>query len=236
MKKSIHIIVFFITSVCFSQEYKKELVFWYDKNIGSYNTLISWGEKYSNKDLFFKDTHPFFKENKFVTGDITYCNEFFFDVKLKYDVNNQEIVVYLNDEYIGSRILRLFISNVQELSIYGSKFKQVNFCYKKDCLNGIYEELHLSKKIHLLVKHSKSEVDEPFKGLVHKNYKEVKKKFYVKYLEGYHRVSSKKDFEKIFSNNQNDIKKFYKQNKAKYISKREFFLNLIRYMETKMKN
>ncbi len=178
----------------------------FDQLVGVKNTALSYGtiyyEKYRKKN---KSNHNFLLDGSFKKGEITYRNQSFYAIDMKYDIVDDFLVIRIKDQ-------DEIISIIPERNlIQHFKIEQFNFKYTEEF--GFLEEIKTAEKFILFKKNQKDVIYNKEQDYLHHEFKK-KKDIYILYLNNkYYTISSKKDFIKLFPNQKKTITKFYKSNK-----------------------
>jgi hypothetical protein len=220
IKKHILIICFslFITTL-FSQENKQELV-WFDSLINQKNLPINQGVIFSEKHRTFNKNHHFLFENTFFKGNLKYNNQMYYNVSMKYDTYNDNLILKINSITENFHVI-LNKELISSFQLNNKTFYNIN-------LSGFYEVIYKSESGTLVRKHfskRKAIKEEDFfysdftheeTVLLHKNNK-------------FHVLKKKKHFHKIFPNKKKMITDFFKMNKRENENNNTaFILNLIK--------
>ncbi|MCK8523377.1 hypothetical protein M0D21_17480 [Aquimarina sp. D1M17] len=179
------------------------------ENIGISNGVILEIE-YKN---IYDDQHQFFKSYDFLSGSVNYNGQSYPDLKLRYDVYHDEILLKLPDSY-GAVMLQLLKEKVDYFFIDGHKFLHIN--NEKILSTGVsgYFEVLLHKGLLDVYKKN---------GLVKRDVIENRRVFYqfsnknsyiLFYDNIYHNIDGKSDVVKLFPEQKSEIKAFYVKNKA----------------------
>lgn len=141
-----------------------------------------------------KYNHPFFGENKWSTGKISYKGITYQVERIKYDINEDKVILLIENKY-GTFIISLINNFIDEFYISDNHFIRYNYLPDYKNYSGYFECLY-NKKTKLLVKHyiiedysnneSKKTFNKTKKGFIEKNgvyYKLNGKRSILKALE-----------------------------------------------------
>lgn len=210
---------------------------WFDSLIGIENTEINNGTVYIEelKTEENKNTHKFFSTNKYQLGNICYDNQNYFNVLMKYDLYEDQIIVKIKKKSNYSTI-KLVQEKVQNFSINSNYF--VNHKFFKNTTStssfSFYQILFESKELSLF-KVNKKESSELIKEM--KLYYEFNNKnfYYILYNDNMYLIKSKKDIKRIFPIYKKDIYSFYKKNKKLFKKdKNTFFIQLTEQIQKQL--
>jgi hypothetical protein len=218
---------------------------WFDKTIGKSNLDLYNGPRYVNLYRTLDKSHSFYLTNDYSKGDLNYQNQNYHNLDLKYDVNNDILVLKANGEYDY-----LGISLIKEKTAYftlnNKRFVNINF-NNPTCpifMNGYYEELTFSKTNTLYIKHHKTKTKvidtkriSDGTNLASSDEFRDKNEYILKYKDVYYKISSKSDIIKIFPEYKSDIRKYYNSNSQLEESDKNVFLeNLIKRINNLIPN
>ncbi len=195
---------------------------WFDQIIGQENTSLLNGKTFSYKYRTGNGNHNYFRHDGFLKGSIYYKEQAYFDIDLKYDIHNDEIIVNLK----GSFGYNMFIPNkefVKGFQIYDRDFVKLNLNSNGLKLKGFYEVSYKGLRINLYTKHYKSRREYVHQNTVLSKFSE-KNKNIVHFEDAYYLVEGKKDIQKVFPNLKDKINLVYKQNKSLRKSDPENFI------------
>jgi hypothetical protein len=223
MKKNylVFLLLFFFFN-CFSQENKNALV-WFDNIVGQKNLDINAGIKYSKKYVTIKGNHNFLFEDIFYKGTVTYDNQLYTNISLKYDL-------------FEDNLISLATNTFNELSVILKKDKISSFIINNQkFINlkeyGFHKELYNSKKTLLYKKHAKERSEKQINNYVYSKFK-LTSNYFIHYNNKRVLLKKKKDWIKLFPKKKSLINNFYKVNKTKLKSNSDAFLvDLIKRIE-----
>jgi hypothetical protein len=220
MKIKTIITFFFLTSfISYSQTNYKPLYKKFDEIVGLSNTNLSYGILYTEKYNSLKDNHHYFKTKKFKVGNVRYQKEDFFDIYLKYDLNDDNLIVNISNELKTFSIV-LEKNLIDFFSIDNHQFINIkNY--------GFNEMLFSSKNISIYKKHATIKKKRLNKYL---SYEFTDNNSYLLYYnKSYFKVNKKKDFIKIFSNKKKFITSYFKTNKP--MQKKNFDVFITQFIQ-----
>ncbi len=150
LKKSIHRILpiflllfwFLIPLRLRGQESKTEVqrYVWFDNIIGQTNSGIFKGLGYVNEYRVVNDRHQFFISTDFKSGSVTYDDQTYFDVPLRYDVYLDDLLL-LNDELSDKPIMLFDKRKVSEFNIGEDSFEFISSRTSNEQISGFFEVL-----------------------------------------------------------------------------------------------
>ncbi|MCK0156686.1 hypothetical protein MWU65_05815 [Cellulophaga sp. F20128] len=211
------ILIFFalISRLVWSQEVSTtaEIYNWFDAKVGPENTAIfngylDTGDGFFEKNKSFKNTHRYFESYDFFIGSLVYSGQPYFDLQLKYDLFEEELLIHLKNregmlipiQPIKNKVERFFIGENQFVNLNNYKIQGAG-------INGFAEVLYESPSITLFKKHKKTRrsiVDD--ERLLYK-YKKANFNF-ILYENRFYRVKNRSDFMSVFPKYKKEIKKY----------------------------
>ncbi len=201
--KKISFFLFLSTFCLFGQENKNALV-WFDSVVSQKNLDINFSHKYINKFRSVRDYHQFLLENKFYNSSITYDDQNYYNIPIKYDINEDIIIAKIGSKSTSQSII-LIKAKIQSFTIN-------NFISFHNIKGNFYEKIYQSKKGILLKKYHKKRSKVPIKGIFFDKFKEDNS-FYLLINNMIHKIEKKKDWQKLFPKKKKEIIKFYQNNK-----------------------
>tara|TARA_R110001592_G_scaffold162264_11_gene395390 strand:+ start:561 stop:1256 length:696 start_codon:yes stop_codon:yes gene_type:complete len=202
----------------------KNLYKTFDSIVGIKNTDLSYGKTYTEKYRFSEDSHPYFVKNEFTKGTVTYQNQTFYDVYVKYNLVEDELIVNLPSDFENRSFVleKLLLEN----------FSLQNSLFINDTEYGLLELLFTSENISLYKKNTKSKRKQLNKTFLY--YKFIDEHFYLLKKDTImYPIKTKRDFSKLFPNQKKEISAFYKSNKTLKESNLDEFYKLL---TTKIQN
>ena len=214
---------------------------WFDNAIGKENLAIYNGSRHVNYYITLDKSHSYYVSGKFTTGSLKYENQDYYNVELKYDVNNDILVCKPigQYDYMGINIIK---EKTSGFTIYDKQFVNINYSNPScpEYMNGYYQEIIFSKNNILYIKHHKSrtkviDTKTISDGVNQNSTDEFKEKneFILKHKDVYNRISSKSDIIKIFPEYKSAIKNYYSKNiQLEELDNKVFIENLIKEINT----
>lgn len=222
----------------FAQEATEKSIYnWFDNKIGQENTGLNNAPLYVNLDKPIKDNYTFLKADQYTIGNLMYDGQPYFDVKLKYDIYSDQLVMNPFGQFENVAVA-LLKEKTTSFTIYNKNF--VKLTPKTNTLadftTGYYEIYKPNENLILYTKHHKDNNKIVKDDGVFYSYK-VKNRFYLLYNDNYYAVNSRSSFTKIFPEFKSNIKSFYNLNSEVYKNDdSEFMKNLVFQINTLLKN
>lgn len=204
------------------------------KNLEIYN-----GPRHINHYRTIDKSHSYYFTDKFTPGEVLYNKQYYYDIELKYDVNNDQLVLKPMDEY---NYLGIILSKEKTASFIINKNKFVNLNYANPSLpeyiNGYYEEIIIGNKLILYIKNQKTrkkiidnkQLSDVAEQVTYDEFTD-KNTFYIKLRDTFYTINSKKEIITAFPEKKKEIKEYYSKNSELEQSNKELFLeNILKYI------
>jgi hypothetical protein len=184
----------------------------YKTTIGR-NSRIFTGSYYYDKNYLGIGGHPFFLNNYWNEGTVTYEGQQYDSISFRYDIYRDLLLIKYIDKNGYVAPIQLQSSKVAEFRVMGHHFIRI----KEDTLSGIktgFLDLLYNGQIAKVLAKRRKEVsrtqigDNMVKGYF------VNDKFYIKKDQNYYIVKGKKSLLEVLSDKKDEIKAFLKANKA----------------------
>jgi len=208
---------------------------WFDTNLGKENSGINNGPYHSSPYKTLGNNNMYLTADTFTKGTVFYDGQPYYDVKLKYDVYRDQLVLNPHGEpdYFGITLIQ---DKMDAFSIYGKKFVKLNLSTLPEFQTGYYEEYKTNEDMILYIKHHKDIQKQINNDGLYYSFT-TKNKFLLSYRKAYYEVNSKSDLAKIFPENKRKINDFYSLNRELLKSdKDQFMKNLIFAITTSLSN
>lgn len=207
----------------------------FDKIIGLENTKLNNGSRYYNLYKVSDENHNFFSAPSFIKGDVTYDDDTFYNVDLKYDLFNDELIyqpngskAFINVELIKDKVLKFNFKDHQFI-------KSENITGNNDLVSGYLEIVYNTPNLKLYAKRKKTVTERIRQNkLVYLFSNEHS--FYLYYAGKLNEIKSTNSFKKIFPVFSKELKTEIKENKKGFEKNEEgFLLFLTKWLDFKLK-
>lgn len=238
MKKNIYIklsiVTFLFLSSIFSYSQdvsnQGEYYKWFDSQISIENTSLNNGIRYKEKFRTKNGNHKFYLSAKFIKGDIVYDGQPFYDIEMKYDLFEDQIIINLPTQ-AGYSLFQLIKDHIESFNIEGTTFikladNEVN--NSTNTITGFYEISLQSPNLILYNKHLKIRIKFLDNKVVFSEFKN-KNEYYIYYQNSYFLIKRKSDLTKIFPLQKKIITSYYNSNK--FLQKSNYDLFMIQLSE-----
>jgi hypothetical protein len=192
-----------------NQEYYKL----FDSIIGVGNNGIYNGIEYEKNFISSEQSHEFYLNSNFLIGNIVYNNQPYYNISLKYDTYNEDIVVKL-PSYNSYYVIKLLQQQVHSFTINNVNFVRLQSninTFSKVNVNGFYEIIYNGPKLKIYKKHKKTLKKKLNESYAYNVFKEKYAYIYF-YNNEYYEIKSKGDFLKVFPSFKKTINTFYNSN------------------------
>ncbi len=197
-----------------------------DTLISSISKLIELSDKYYGTDdflangryYFYKhknyNGHPFFGNNVWEISNLFVNGKKFNDVKLKYDVESDQLI--LKTKYnLSSVDIVLNDELVDSFNIQNHHFISSNQFEENTKLSHYFEIIYKGNFL-FLIKHSKILINDYYNSPPYGKYTGLNSIFYIYNKGSFKKLPNKNTFLNYFKPFKREIKKFLKKNKIKY--------------------
>ena len=217
------------TSQIFGQNNNEILTYnWFDKNFGKESLDFNNGNGHLNFDQTINDHHRYYKTDEFKNGNIIYEGQSYFNLDLKYDLFNDQLVIrpYIESPYIQINLLK---EKVDSFKIDNEKFinlKQTSTNFK----SGYYEEVIIGNSAVLYIKYNKEKNDVIRGYSVFIDYKSHSDYLLLKDNK-FTLINDKTELIKLYPDQKRKINDFFLMNKDLRKTNQVLFMkNLIQYI------
>lgn len=222
-------VLFLNSPKIFSQNNNEVVTYnWFDKNFGKESLDFNNGSGHLNFDKTVNDHHRYYNTDEFKNSYIIYEGQSYFNLDLKYDIFNDQLVVrpYIESSYIQINILK---EKVDSFKIENEKFinlKQIPTNFK----SGYYEEIIIGNNTVLYIKYYKEK-----ENVIKDNYVLIDYKPHFDYLllkdNKFTLINDKKEIIKLYPDQKRKTNDFFLMNKDLRKTNQVLFMkNLIKYI------
>ncbi|MDR6761043.1 hypothetical protein J2Y38_001241 [Flavobacterium sp. 2755] len=217
----------------------------FDNATGKNNLPFYNGSRHVNYYRTLDGSHSYYQSGNYTTGSIVFEDQPYYDVDLKYDVNN-DILVFKpvgKFDYLGINVIK---EKTASFNLYNKRFVNINY-NNPTCplyMTGYYQEIVFSKSTILYIKHHKNRTKvidtQSISDGVNQNttdrFKE-NNEFILKFKNNYYKINSKNEIIKIFPEFKSQIKNYYNTHIALEESDNKLFIeNLIKEINSLLPN
>ncbi|SFW18554.1 hypothetical protein [Cellulophaga fucicola] len=142
-----------------------DLYSWFDKEVGLektviYNGFLDDGDGYFEKDRSFENTNRYYKQFDFFDGSIVYDKQLFNNVKIKYDVFEDELLLNLKNSNNNLITIQPINNKVDSFVLNSQYFVNIdNLTVEKGNYKGYLKLLLDNENFQLYKKHLKSRIE-----------------------------------------------------------------------------
>lgn len=200
----------------------------YDSFIAYENSNVFNGLEYVDQYRSLRvENHKFYSSSDYLNGFVVYNNQPYFNVKMKYDLLNDLVVL----EFVNKKVANLSLNSslVSQFVLKNDKFFRLP---ETEVLmpfygNGFFKEGYKGIDCALYVKYKKSKMEKLKNNKVYYTFKDHEV-FVLFYKKKYYRINSKKDIVAAIPEREKEILSYYKSNKLLYKKgKYQFLVKLL---------
>lgn len=207
---------------------------WFDKTIGRKNLDIVNGIPHTNPYRTAEGNHLYYID-QYEFGNLIYEGQSYYNVKLKYDIYRDILVLNPFDESknIGVNVIT---AKVESFSIKDKNFVNID---KKDSTvpeftPGYYEENKITPDFIFYIKHHKDQQKVVTEGMLFYTFKE-NTSFYLNLKNKIYPIKNKNNIIKLYPEQKKQINGFYLMNRElKKSDENQFMRNLIKYINNSL--
>ncbi|WP_223826577.1 hypothetical protein [Flagellimonas sp. S3867] len=196
---------------------------WFDEVTGTENSNLYEGTLVVEEYVFFKDSHRFFSSSEYLSGNVVYGGESYFNIEMKYDLYEDQVLLGLRSD-VGLKMLRLVKDRIDEFVIGEHKFKKIDCEKDKTSYVHGFQEILIETTFFSFFKKNSKQRYTRYEG--NRIYHEFvsDNKYTLGYKGSCYNIKSKKDIVKIFPEyksqiNRNIADSYRKVNKELYLIK-----------------
>ncbi|WP_073483433.1 MULTISPECIES: hypothetical protein [unclassified Flavobacterium] len=207
---------------------------WFDKTVGKDNLDLNNGTPHTNPYRTIGDSHLYLI-NKYELGKITCEGQKYYEVKLKYDIYRDILVLnqYGESENIGINLIQ---NKVESFSILDKNFVKIDrkIVTVPEFTLGYYEEIKIAPDFTFYIKHHKDLQKTVLETGVFYTFKE-NNSFFIDLKNNIYIIKGKNDIIKLFPEQKKQINGFYLLNRElKKSDLNQFMKNLMKYISNSL--
>lgn len=215
------IVIGISSSICIAQQFTADTAFVRaakNKVISTYTLAIEHQSRlYNGGDyvmyISHDGEHPYYREDDWAFGTITYWNEAYANVPLMYDLSTDDVIT----EHMRGNQIRLLPYKIQGFTMHGHQF--VRLTKANGIQEGFYRVLH-DGKTKVYSKYIKEYREKLETKQVIPLFREITR-YYIKKDSTYFPVKNKASVIKTFADQKNEVKNFIRKNGIKFTNNRE---------------
>ena len=193
---------------------QRDYYIWFDDQVGIENTGLFNGIRYKEMYRIKNGKHKFYKSPEFLTAHLHYDGQPYYDIPLKYDLFEDQLIISLQTN-AGSSIIQLLKEKVTGFELDDKRFVQINgieIFKSKEISDGFYEVLEEGASLTLYKKHRKLRKKVLEKQSILNEFRNDDL-YYVHHGELFYPVKNKNDLIKIFPERKKQINAYFSGNK-----------------------
>ncbi len=181
----------------------------FDDQVGIENTGLYRGIVYAEKYRTINENTQFFQTRDFQKGSVCYDGQCYYDLDLRYDVYEDEVLLRLITK-AGGGTLKLLKEHVERFQITDNKFIQIQ-PEEAPLLNnhGFYEVAYESAIFSLYTKYLKKSFERKDRKSLYYEFLDGASENVLKYKDNYTTFNTKKEIVTLFPEFKREIDKFY---------------------------
>lgn len=212
---------------------EREYYKWFDSTVGIANTGILDGTQYSEKYLTINGNHKYFLTSDYLSGDILYDGLPYFDINMKYDIYNDELIVKLGNESEFT-VIQLIKGKLDKFTLKNHKFVKLNTGENEEYNSGIYEFLFEGEHLVLFKKHRKFRSEHLDKKFAYSEF-DYKSEYLIRVDDKYYSLKSKRALFRLFPQQRKEINSFHGLNrKLKESNADNLVIQLVRKIDNNL--
>lgn len=215
------------TSILLGQN-EQSIYSYNDSILKKENLPISNGLFHYNSFNIVNNQNIYYKQEKYTVGSVNYLNQKYFDLNIKYDAFNDELIFKPNGESEKTGII-LYKNNVENFELYDTKFINIEKLELENTkITGYFEEGFSNSEFKYLIKHGKIKKDVLSKSTLQNIFYE-NETYYVLKNKKIKKISSKGTIKKLFPTKKEIINSYFEDNFIlKKSNKLLFYKNLFK--------
>jgi hypothetical protein len=197
---------------------------WFDNIIGVNNTSLLNGIEFKEEYRTLENNSQYFFSNQFLPGDLIYNGQPYYDVDMKYDIYEDQLIIRLVDNS-GYFAIKLIKELVESFQIGNHLFLNSSYLQsKKESQSmGFCEVLYQTQNISFFKKHLNNKQERRNDRFAYTQFI-YRKKILFSYGDKFYELSSKKDLINTLPDQKKTINSFYKNKTFLMRSNYEEFL------------
>lgn len=193
----------------------------YDALVQPNNTGYFNGPEFQDIYLTNSNSDRYFQQFDFLMGSIVYNNQEYFNVYMKYDIHNDQIITRSNDALSLFKV-NLNAEKISEFTIYNRKF--VTIPELSDNMQvKFYEVAYKGNNVSLYIKHYKEKKETTVNFTLRFDF--TTENYYVLHKsDSYQKFKAIKDLKKLLPQQAKQIQDYYKSHNSVYKSDKDTFM------------
>lgn len=197
----------------------------FDSIVGKENLGLNNGPLALNLYKTEGDNTMYLKDDKYTIGTIIYDGEPYYNIKLKYDIFKDQLILNPpgKPEHIGINLIR---EKTTSFSIYDKNFVLLlkNQTALAEFESGYYELKKINENFLLYIRHHKDIQKRLNDNAVYYSFK-GNNTYYIDYKNHFHEINSKSKILKVFPEYKKQINAFYQKNSSLSRTDNDQFIN-----------
>lgn len=192
---------------------------WFDGVIGVENTNLLNGIEYIEQHVTINEHQKFLGSIYFTPGWLVYDGQPYYDLDMKYNVYDDLLLL----RGTGSKALQLHKSRVQEFSLDGHDFVNIN-ADTTAAVKGFYEVMLETEVLSLLKKHTKNRKKYLDRSFTYFEFHEDTPRYAIEHQGQYRPMNSRREVIRAFPDHAREIRQFYRERRSQARSNPDLFM------------
>lgn len=178
-----------------SDQSQKELYVLFDEIVGTENSALHYGTVYEEVHRVKSKRTKFFPGPEFVLGSLVFDDQPYFDLPLKYNVYDDELLFQV-EQKLGGAILKLHQPSIANFTVDGHLFFNLD---GPETTPGFYELIVEKPSFSLFKKHRKTLKQLLGKKLVFYEFLEDDASYFLQYRKRYYPIKTVEALTAVFT-------------------------------------
>lgn len=205
-----------------SQNSTEDLFLRLDQAQGYENLSILNGVAYKPQYRTINEKHSFYGDGDFYSGTLDYDGQEFSNIKLRYDMFTEEVVVNVQGTREEQYIYKLIPKLLTGFIIDDRKFEKLSFS-NAEFNSGFYEALYELEDITIYKKQNLRPYEKRDRSVAYYEFEKTSIDYLLKRGNKFYEIS-RSDLEDLYSSHQKEISDYFKTNRATRKGNYENFL------------
>ena len=188
---------------------------WFDAITGLENSDLHYGIVYEEKHRIKNKKSKFIFSPDFLSGSVIYDNLPYFDLNLKYNAYEDEVLMKVGNKF-GGKSLQLYKDRISSFTIAGHRFIKIEPSDSEAAIMpGYYEISKENLFFTLLIKHQKELKERLGVKSVYHEFEDTPKEYVLHCQNNYYAIDGVSDLTTIFPDHKEKLDSFEKSQNSK---------------------
>lgn len=194
LKSNLFFLALFLLNSIDVRSQEETLFTWFDDTLGLENSGIFNGVEFIDTYNLLEDQHRFFQVETYRSGWISYDNQKYFDIPIKYDLFEDQLIAKVISKEGGANQILLLNEKIDNFKIDETYFERIQSNKNSELTpSGFYELLTEINQLKLYKKHQKKVKKVLKNNSVYYKFMTVKPEYFVLTDDDFFVVKKKKD-------------------------------------------